>query len=156
MGSIQDPKRDMARAIEWAIGRPADNGGRYLTVNVGSDDRNFQVKDLADAVARVVPGCTVSTNRDAPVDSRSYRVDFSLFRSLAPDHQPQVSLDQSAEMLRDGLERMGFREANFRNSLHIRLRVLEKLIGEGLIDENLRWNAVARAEAGEPALIAAE
>jgi nucleoside-diphosphate-sugar epimerase len=148
--------RDMARAIEWAIDRPAGNGGRYLCVNIGSDERNYQVKDLAEAVARVVPGTTVSTNRDAPVDSRSYRVDFSLFRALAPDHQPQVTLDQSAQMLRDGLERMGFREANFRNSLHIRLRVLEKLIGEGLIDEDLRWQVAARTISDRPALIAAE
>lgn len=148
--------RDMARAIEWAIGRTPDNGGRYLSVNVGSDDRNYQVKDLADAVARVVPGTTVSTNVDAPVDSRSYRVDFSLFKALAPDHQPQVTLDQSAAMLRDGLERMGFSEANFRNSLHIRLRVLEKLIAEGLVDDNLRWHGIARTVAAEPALIAAE
>ena len=29
--------RDMARAIEWAIERPAINGGAFLAVNVGSE-----------------------------------------------------------------------------------------------------------------------
>jgi nucleoside-diphosphate-sugar epimerase len=148
--------RDMARAIEWAIERPASNGGRYLAVNVGSDDRNYQVRDLADAVARAVPGTKVAINLDAPVDSRSYRVDFSLFKSLAPDHQPQVTIDQSAAMLKDGLERMGFRETNFRDSLHIRLRVLETLISSGQIDEDLRWRRAARAPLPEPVLVAAE
>ncbi len=42
---------DMARAIDWAIDRPASAGGRYLAINAGSDDRNYQVRDLANAVA---------------------------------------------------------------------------------------------------------
>jgi len=29
---------DMARAIDWAIDRPAQNGGRYLAVNAGSNE----------------------------------------------------------------------------------------------------------------------
>src|SRR6266566_7633058 len=98
--------RDMARAIEWGIMREASAGGRFLTVNAGSDDRNFQVEDLANAVARRVPGTDVSINTSAPVDSRSYKVDFGLFRSLAPDHQPVVTLDQSIQNLVDGLKKM--------------------------------------------------
>src|SRR5215510_11537131 len=81
---------DMARAIDWSVERSVAAGGRFLTVNVGSDDRNYQVKDLANAVAQKVPGTDVSINTSAPVDSRSYRVDFALFRSLAPDHQPVI------------------------------------------------------------------
>lgn len=138
---------DMARAIEWGIAREADNGGRYLAVNVGSDDRNYQVRDLAAAVARAVPGATVSINSEAPVDSRSYRVDFSLYRSLAPAHQPQVTLDMSVGMLKDGLERMRFDDGDFRNNLLIRLRVLEGLMGEDAITPDLRWTSVNRIKA---------
>jgi hypothetical protein len=43
-----------------------------------------------------------------PADKRSYRVDFTLFRSLAPDSIPQVTLDQSIIRLREGLVGMGF------------------------------------------------
>ena len=35
---------DMARAIDWAIDRKPENGGRYLAVNVGSDDGNRLVE----------------------------------------------------------------------------------------------------------------
>src|ERR1700752_1083400 len=93
---------DMARAIDWAIERPVDNGGRYLAVNVGSSDRNYQVRDLANAVAAAVPGTKVSINTSAPADSRSYQVDFDLYRSLAPDHQPVVDLAQSIQNLITG------------------------------------------------------
>ena len=48
--------QDMARAIEWAISREADNGGDFLAVNAGSDQWNYQVHDLADAVAAAIPG----------------------------------------------------------------------------------------------------
>ena len=71
---------DMARAILWAIRRKPDKGGEFLAVNAGRDEGNYQVRELADAVARQVPGTTVSINTNAPPDKRSYRVDFSLFR----------------------------------------------------------------------------
>jgi nucleoside-diphosphate-sugar epimerase len=141
--------QDMARAIEWGIERQAGNGGRYLAVNVGSGDRNYQVKDLAAAVQRAVPGSTVSINSDAPVDSRSYRVDFSLFQALAPDHQPQVTLDMSVDQIKAGLERMRFNDADFRNNLLIRLRVLEGLMSADAITEDLRWTSLGRDRSSE-------
>lgn len=130
---------DMARAIDWAIARPADTGGRYLAINAGSDDRNYQVRDLANAVARAVPGTEVSINTSAPVDSRSYKVDFGLFRSLAPDHQPVVDLDQSIKNLIAGLKKMNFKDSEFRSSDLMRLKVLQGHIDNDRLDEGLRW-----------------
>src|SRR6185312_2663559 len=95
--------KDMARAMEWAIARPAENGGRFLVVNTGSDVWNYQVKDLAEAVAKAIPGTEVSINQNAPPDKRSYRVDFSMFKSLAPNHVPAQTLESSIAGLRDGL-----------------------------------------------------
>ena len=131
--------RDMARAIDWAAHRAADNGGAFLVANAGSDIWNYQVKELAEAVARAVPGTKVSINLAAPPDKRSYRVDFSRFRTLAPGHVPQVSLDHSIALLREGLAGMGFADRNFRNSQQIRLRVLEDHIAAGRLLPSLRW-----------------
>src|SRR5437588_8710626 len=86
---------DMARAIEWAIGRSADQGSRFLVVNAGSNAGNYQVRDLAEVVAAELPGTKVNINREAPPDLRSYQVDFSLFAELAPAHLPAVPLAQS-------------------------------------------------------------
>ena len=134
---------DMARAIDWAVTRTAGNGGRKLTVNVGSDTWNYQVRDLAQAVADLVPGTEVSINTQAQPDKRSYRVDFGLYTSLAPDHVPQVTLNQSIEALREGLTRMGFADKDFRNSLNMRLKVLEAHIAAGRLQPDLRWTSVA-------------
>ena len=134
---------DMALAIEWAIGRPPENGGRFLVVNTGSDDRNYQVRDLAQAVARALPGTRVAINHAAPADSRSYRVDFRLYRALAPDHQPRVALDQSIAELVAGLRRMGFSDRQFRSSPLMRLQVLQGHIAEGRLSEALEWQRKA-------------
>lgn len=136
---------DMARAIDWAISRPADNGGRYLAVNIGSQERNYQVRDLANAVAAAVPGTEVSINLDAPADSRSYQVDFSLYAQLAPQHQPQVTLKQSIEQLVSGLQGMDFKDADFRNSKLIRLHVLQDHIAQKRMDASFHWLPLAAA-----------
>jgi nucleoside-diphosphate-sugar epimerase len=131
--------KDMARAIEWAISRKSANGGNFLVVNVGSDHWNFQVKDLANAVKKVIPKVEVSINKDAEPDKRSYRVDFSLFKKLAPAHQPRFDLRSTVEELRDGLLSMGFADQNFRNSQFMRLKVLTHLRETNLLSEKLEW-----------------
>ncbi len=138
--------KDMASAIDWAITRDADNGGDLLIVNVGADAWNYQVKDLANAVATAVPGTKVSINTSAPPDKRSYKVDFGLFHKLAPAYIPQVSLDTSIIELREGLSRMGFANADFRNSEHMRLKVLEAHIAAGRLLPNLRWKSTSRID----------
>lgn len=130
--------RDMARAFDWAISREASQSA-FLAVNVGSDAWNYQVKDLADAIAKIVPGVSVSINKNAPQDSRSYRVDFAQYRKLAPNHQPQVDLLTTIRELKAGLESMGFSDPNFRSSKYMRLEVLRGLRQKGLLNDNLDW-----------------
>ncbi|WOH63975.1 SDR family oxidoreductase [Bradyrhizobium sp. BWA-3-5] len=133
---------DMARAIYWAIWRRPENGGTWLAVNAGRDESNYQVSDLAEAVQRQVPNTKVSINADAPPDKRSYKVDFSLFKSLASDFIPQVSLDQSIGRLLKGFERMRFADRELRNSPYLRLNMLRRHIDAGRLNRDLRWLGV--------------
>jgi nucleoside-diphosphate-sugar epimerase len=130
---------DMARAIDWAISRPAQNGGGCLVVNVGSDGWNFQVEELAKAAARAIASSKVWINKAAPPDKRSYRVDFGLFAQLAPNHQPAATLSQTIDELRRGLIAVGFQDANFRQSQLMRLNVLDRHMTEGRLTPDLRW-----------------
>jgi len=130
---------DMARAIEWAVSRDLRSGGRHLVVNAGSNQWNYQIRELANAVAAAIPGTEVSINQDAPPDKRSYRVDFSLFSTLAPGHVPETDLAETVQGLRTGLESMRFNNANFRDSSFSRLKVLEGLRSQGLLNGALEW-----------------
>jgi nucleoside-diphosphate-sugar epimerase len=133
--------QDMARAIDWAIGRDAANGGPFVAVNTGSNEWNYQVKDLAEAVAKAIPGVDISINKNAQPDKRSYQVDFALFRKLAPNHQPQVNLAAAIDGLKEGLERMKFADKDFRNSPYIRLKVLSGFRESGVLNDRLEWRA---------------
>ncbi|OSI72442.1 NAD-dependent epimerase/dehydratase family protein [Bradyrhizobium canariense] len=130
---------DMARVIEWAVGRSPEHGGRFLVVNAGSNKGNYQVRELAEAVAAHLPGTKVSINPGAPPDKRSYQVDFALFAELAPSNLPLRSLDQSIENLCVGLRGMGFSDREFRNSPLVRLKTLNQHIEEGRLSTDLQW-----------------
>lgn len=131
--------RDMARAIDWAVEREHTNGGSFLAVNAGSDGWNYQVRELAEAVARAIPDVELSIPAEAAPDRRSYRVSFAKFRELAPDHQPQVDLETTIEDLRRGLETIGFSDENFRASPLVRLHVLNELRRRGRLAADLSW-----------------
>jgi nucleoside-diphosphate-sugar epimerase len=130
---------DMARAIDWAIDRPAAPAPPFQVVNVGRNDGNRQVRELARAVAAVVPGVEVSIAAGAEPDRRSYQVAFDRFAGLAPDHQPQVTLEDAIRDLHDGLTRMGFADAQFRASDAMRLNVIRGLRDAGLLGDALEW-----------------
>lgn len=131
--------RDMARAIEWALAREARDSGAFLAVNVGRNEWNYQVRDLARAVAAAMPGVEVDINREAMPDKRSYRVDFTRYAQLAPEHQPQHGLEESIAALRQGLNAMDFSDSTFRQSRFMRLRLLAGLQERGLLTRDLRW-----------------
>jgi len=129
---------DMARAIEWALGRDP-GAGRFLAVNAGRDDWNFQVRDLAEAVAHEVPGAVVENAAGAQPDRRSYRVSFARFRSLARSHQPRATLPQVIREMAEGIRGLDLGEADFRRSRWTRLHALEELRASGKLSADLRW-----------------
>jgi nucleoside-diphosphate-sugar epimerase len=133
---------DMARAIEWAVVRESGEGGAFLAVNTGSDGWNYQVRELAEEVACAIPGVEVSLAATSGPDKRSYRVSFEKFRSLAPDHQPQVDLRTAVEDLQAGLDRMRFDDPDFRSSRLMRLVVLQDLRERGLLSDRLEWTSL--------------
>ncbi len=131
--------KDMALAIDWAVGREVSNGGPFVIVNTGSDIWNYQVKELAQAVAKEISGTDIDINLNAPPDKRSYQVDFAYFKELAPQHQPQVGLTAAIAELKEGLETMCFSNDNFRDSDFMRIKVLMGHRDAGRLTQDLRW-----------------
>jgi len=127
--------RDMALAIDWAMIR--EQRVPFIIVNAGSNEWNYQVKDLALAVKEVFPSISVSINENAPPDKRSYKVNFDLFKKLAPYHQPQYTLKQTILELKEGLESIRFNDPDFRQSNLIRLNVISELLEKSIVDKNL-------------------
>ena len=127
--------KDMGLAIDWAMNRESINP--YVLVNAGSNDWNYQVFELANAVKEVFPSITISINENAAPDKRSYRVNFDEFKRIAPNHQPLHNLKQTILELKEGLEKINFNDKNFRNSNLIRLNVINQLIEKEIVDKDL-------------------
>jgi hypothetical protein len=109
-----------------------------LAVNVGSDDCNYRIRDLASAVAAELQDVDISINPDATPDKRSYRLNCDLYQELAPAYLPRVDLRTSIRSLIRQLDELGFADPEFRNSEFIRLRVLAGMESAGLVDRYLR------------------
>ncbi|MDH5698948.1 MAG: SDR family oxidoreductase [Nitrospirota bacterium] len=131
--------KDMAKAIEWGIRRNSRNGGEALSINIGSNQWNYQVRELAEAVAQVIPGTKISINEGAQPDRRSYQVSFERFMKLAPEFQPSIDLQTAIVELKDGMEAINFNDKDFRNSQLIRLNLLKRLKASELVTDNLEW-----------------
>lgn len=131
--------RDMGKALVWAAA--FQNAQEPFTLyNAGCNQWNFQVKDLAHEVQKVLTDTEVSINPEAAPDKRSYLVDFSRYEKDAGSFAPDRDLDNTIAAVRDLLVSFDFQESDFRNSELIRLRYLDKLISGNLLDQDLRWN----------------
>ena len=128
--------KDMARAIEWGMVRSGDN---FICVNTGSNEWNYQIKELALSVASVLSNIKIEINKNAPDDNRSYKVDFGKFKKLAPDFQPLVTLEKAIYDIYNGLEINHFNNKDFRNSDLIRLNVLKSHINNYRLNSDLTW-----------------
>lgn len=128
---------DMALAMEWAITR--NDGPRFLAINTGADSQNYAVSEIAKAVATAAPGTGISINSNAAPDLRSYRVDFGLFKQLAPHHQPRKTLQHSIDELLNGISQWPAFSDYTDGSETVRLRTLKNLMATGALDNDLRW-----------------
>ena len=130
--------KDMSRAILWATERDINNGGSFLTVNVGSNNMNFKIIELAMNIKKKISDIDVNVNHEANDDKRSYQVDFSVFNNLAKNYLPKFDLDLTINDLIQNLVKIE-NLSNFRESNFIRLNVLNNLVKNNKLNKKLEW-----------------
>lgn len=132
--------QDMCKAIQWAFQRVSgDENRHFLSLNVGFDSWNYRIKDLAMAVSQFLKNVEVRINQNASPDKRSYRVDFSLYKKLAPLNQVSKSIETTIAELIEVITVSGFNRTDFRQSYLIRLNTLTQLRQKHILDDSLRW-----------------
>ena len=129
---------DVARAFIAALEAPREVI-HDQAINVGAQDLNHQVRELAEVVARFIPGCVIEYQARPDADQRSYRTDFSKIRALLPTFRPTWTLEQSAVSLRDAFARIGLDPETFVDRRFTRLAWLSGLIAEHRVTSDLRW-----------------
>jgi nucleoside-diphosphate-sugar epimerase len=130
---------DICDAIAGALEAPREAVHGEI-FNVGSDEQNYRVREIAEIVAEIFPGCSTSFG-SAGGDVRSYRVSFAKIRRHLPNFVCRRSAADGARALRAIFERIALTPAMFDTPPFTRLRQLKQLIASGQLDAALFWRA---------------
>jgi nucleoside-diphosphate-sugar epimerase len=128
---------DIAKAIRCVLAADRDKVHSEV-FNVGSNDQNYQVRDIAETVARVFVGCQLSFGQPSP-DNRSYKVNFDKIHDFLPGFGCEWSAQRGAEQLRGLFERVQLDKEAFEGRGYTRLKQLEYLLRTAQVDDHLFW-----------------
>ena len=107
--------------------------------NVGRNEDNYQIRDLAQIVKETVPNCRVEYAPDAGPDKRCYRVDCSKIAKVLPNFKPQWNARKGAEELYQVYQKVGLTLEEFEGTKYQRIAHIKYLISNELLDGELRW-----------------
>lgn len=107
--------------------------------NVGRTQENYRIRDLAEIVKAIVPGCEIEYAAGAGPDKRCYRVDFSRIEKTLPNYEPRWDARRGAQELYEAYKRVGLAAGDFEGARYSRIDHLRQLLGEKRLDGNLRW-----------------
>jgi nucleoside-diphosphate-sugar epimerase len=128
---------DICQAIACALQAPPE-AIRGQIFNVGHDADNYQVREIAEIVANVYPGCELAFG-PAGGDNRSYRVSFAKIHEQLPGFQCSWDARKGARQLREVFDRIGIDAAIFDARPFTRLKQIKYLIASSQIDERFFW-----------------
>jgi nucleoside-diphosphate-sugar epimerase len=128
---------DICQAIAEVLGAPREAVSNEV-FNVGDTKHNYRVKEIAEIVGAVFPGCTVSFGPPS-ADNRSYRVSFEKIRKHLPNFECRWDAKRGAEQLLELFKRVDMTKEVFEYRAFTRLKQLEYLIRTHQIDENFFW-----------------
>lgn len=128
---------DIAQAIRCAL-RADRQTVHSLVVNVGGDENNRTVREIAEAVRAEFPGCDL-TFGPPDADNRSYRVAFGKIREVFGDFRANWDIAAGAAQLHRVFESIELDPETFHGRGHTRLKQIEYLLKTGLVDERLFW-----------------
>ena len=128
---------DISRAFIAALHAAPEAIAGYA-FNVGRTDQNYQIREIAEAVAKVVPGCRVEIAPDAGPDKRSYRVNFDKITRALPDFKPCWDVHQGARQLYESFVATGLTLDDFTGSRYQRTSHIKGLMTSGVLGLDLR------------------
>ena len=127
---------DIAKSIFWALNYKLKRN--FIAINIGSETWTFKIIDLAKKIAKIIPDTKIHINNADKFDKRSYRVNFNLFKKLAPKYQPTSNIKKSVIELAKFLKKEKKNLKNFRKlPKWSRLSRLNYLVKNNTIDKRL-------------------
>ena len=110
-----------------------------LAVNVGSNEENYQMRDLAQFVKETVPNCEVEYAEDAGPDPRSYRVNFDKIHQVFPEFKTKWTARKGVEQCYESYLRFGLAKDDYEGVRYMRIAHIKHLIESAKLDTYLKW-----------------
>lgn len=129
---------DIARAFVAVIEAPKENVNKQ-SFNTGLNSENYQIKDIANLIGQVIPGCEIIITGEHGSESRSYRVNFDKISEVLPNFKPKWNLRKGIEQIFDYYLKYNMDDKKFIGRYFIRLKQLQYLLNSNKIDSNLFW-----------------
>jgi nucleoside-diphosphate-sugar epimerase len=129
---------DIARAFLATLEAPRETV-HAEAFNVGRNDQNYRIREIAEIVKETVPGCEITFAADAGPDKRNYRADFSKIERRLPAFQPQWDARKGARQLYQAYKEVGLKLEEFEGPRYRRIDQLKDLMASGNLGPDLRW-----------------
>ena len=134
---------DIAEAFACVLDAPVEAVHNQI-FNVGCNEENYRVREIAEIVAGAFPGCA-TVYGPSNNDGRSYRVSFDKIATGLPGFRCRWTAAQGAAELREVFDRIQLTPDRFTFRAFTRLAQLGYLQQSGQLDDQFYWRAVAAA-----------
>jgi nucleoside-diphosphate-sugar epimerase len=129
---------DISKAAACILEAPRDAIHNEI-FNVGSDSQNHQVRQVAEIIGELVPGCGLIFG-DSSADKRNYKADFTKIHTQLPGFSCDWSVEKGVADLLAIFAKIGFDEDLYRFRGHTRIKQVKHLISTGQVDDFLVWD----------------
>src|SRR5215831_2360607 len=131
---------DICQAIILALEAPREAVHNEI-FNVGDDEQNYRIREIAGIVGKVFDGCAVTFGQPSG-DNRSYRTSFEKIRRHLPVFRCRWPAELGARQLREIFEWVEMTEEMFGFRGFTRLKQLRHLIATQQIDSDFYWRPI--------------
>lgn len=107
------------------------------TFNVGSNDENYSVREIAEAVEDTISGSRIEYDKSKSKDTRSYKVDFSKINNQI-GFKTKWNLKDGIKQIYEVIKKKQLTFAEFTDRKYYRVSYIKWLIQQGFVDEDLR------------------
>ena len=139
---------DISLAIDCVLRAPRDVVHDQV-FNVGSNEQNYQIRGIAEIIAEVFPGCSLSIG-DSTGDARNYQVDFDKIHERLPGFSCRFDVRSGAEQLLKVVEAVDMGTDTFDSRNHTRIKQIQPLLATGQVDRRLFWTDASAGLEGDP------
>jgi len=128
---------DISRAIECVLNAPRDMIHNEV-FNVGSNNQNYQIRDIAAQISDTFPGCRLEIG-DSTGDNRNYKANFDKIHERLPGFETRYDVARGARQLLEVFQAVDMSTELFEFRGHTRIKQIQHLLATRQIDDHFYW-----------------